>query len=276
MPLAAVIIPIYKNTLSTFEKVSLEQCVKVLGKHPLIVIKPISLDIKNIEKQYPQLSVETFDDGYFKSVHTYNRLMLAPEFYQRFLDYKYMLIYQLDAFVFKDELVYWCNEGYDYIGAPWRIEREFSSGWDYAYFLLKKKLAIWLQLSSKNEMNEVIPYDVVLKFSVGNGGFSLRKTQKLLDIVLAHQSKIEEYLSHSSNFYNEDMFFCIEMNRYYPRLRIPDWRTALRFSAEHLPQKSVKLNGGLPFGCHAWYIYETEFWKKEIAKFGYELSEKTI
>ena len=30
-----------------------------------------------------------------------------------------MLIYQLDAYVFKDELLNWANKGYDYIGAPW-------------------------------------------------------------------------------------------------------------------------------------------------------------
>ena len=35
-----------------------------------------------------------------------------------FLEYQYMLIYQLDAFVFEDKLDYFCELGYDYIGIP--------------------------------------------------------------------------------------------------------------------------------------------------------------
>ena len=46
-------------------------------------------------------------------------LMLSPFFYESFLDFKYVLIHQLDVFIFKDELNYWCNQNYDYIGAPW-------------------------------------------------------------------------------------------------------------------------------------------------------------
>ncbi len=30
-----------------------------------------------------------------------------------------MLIYQLDAYVFKGEWLFWANQEYDYIGAPW-------------------------------------------------------------------------------------------------------------------------------------------------------------
>jgi hypothetical protein len=36
---------------------------------------------------------------------------LSASFYERFLDTKYILIYQLDAFVFKDELQEWCDKG---------------------------------------------------------------------------------------------------------------------------------------------------------------------
>lgn len=44
--------------------------------------------------------------------------MLEADFYRRFGKYKYMLIYQLDAFVFSDKLLDFCEMGYDYIGAP--------------------------------------------------------------------------------------------------------------------------------------------------------------
>lgn len=46
--------------------------------------------------------------------------MLSAEFYDRFAAYEYVLIYQLDAFVFADRLAEFCQMGYDYIGAPVR------------------------------------------------------------------------------------------------------------------------------------------------------------
>jgi hypothetical protein len=39
--------------------------------------------------------------------------MKSKQFYERFVAYDYMLIYQLDAYVFKDELDDWSAKGYD-------------------------------------------------------------------------------------------------------------------------------------------------------------------
>ena len=122
-----IIIPIYQEKLSKTEEISLAQSIRILGSHPIVIIKPKSLNISHLQQQYPQISFENFDDTYFKGTLSYNRLMLSEEFYSRFLAYEYMLIYQLDAFVFRDELEYWCAKGYDYIGAPWRIEIDFDS-----------------------------------------------------------------------------------------------------------------------------------------------------
>ena len=55
------------------------------------------------------------DDKYFNSafVKAYKDTL-----YSRFEKYEYMLIYQLDAFVFSDRLMEFVEAGYDYIGAP--------------------------------------------------------------------------------------------------------------------------------------------------------------
>ncbi|MEZ4900645.1 MAG: DUF5672 family protein [Spirosomataceae bacterium] len=264
-----IIVPIYKLSFTLYEQISFSQCLRILHRYPIKIIKPLSLDITTLLEKHPHLEVETFDDSYFKSVQTYNRLMLSKEFYERFLGYKYMLIYQLDAFVFKDELQEWCAKGYDYIGAPWRIERDFSSCFDFVIFKIKKQIAIWFNLKDKKRQNQ--PLDVILKMSVGNGGFSLRKIQKMLDIVNNNRAKIEEYLAAKGSFFNEDIFFCIEMNRYLRQVHLPPWRDALRFSVEDFPSKAYILNGNqLPFGCHAWDIHELEFWKAHFEKFGYK------
>ena len=44
--------------------------------------------------------------------------MLTPDFYARYAGCEYILLYQLDAWVFEDRLDEWCDKGYDYAGAP--------------------------------------------------------------------------------------------------------------------------------------------------------------
>lgn len=266
----AIIIPIYKPRFTLYEQISFSQCISILHKHPIKIVKPISLDIAPLLAKHPFLEVETFDDTYFESVQTYNRLMLSTEFYSRFLSYEYILIYQLDAFVFRDELNHWCTKGYDYIGAPWRIERDFSSYFDRLFFEVKKQIALWFDLRDTKRQNQ--PLEVILKMSVGNGGFSLRRVQKMLDMVKNNRPKIEKYLEGKGSFFNEDIFFCIEMNRYFQQVHLPPWREALRFAVEDLPSKAFALNHQqLPFGCHAWDIHELAFWKPHFERFGYKL-----
>ena len=104
MELVKVIIPIYKNTFTATEKHSLMQAYDILKAYPLVVIKPESLDLSELQAEFPRLTFTSFDDAYFKGISGYNRLMLASGFYERFLDSTYILIYQLDAFVFRDKL----------------------------------------------------------------------------------------------------------------------------------------------------------------------------
>ena len=90
----AIVIPIYKNTLDANEAKSLAQCKKVLHQYPIIFVAPKSLDAEFLTNDD---QVERFDDAYFKSPKTYNKLLINPLFYERFIDYEFMLIHQLSA-----------------------------------------------------------------------------------------------------------------------------------------------------------------------------------
>ncbi|MEW6718188.1 MAG: DUF5672 family protein [Chloroflexota bacterium] len=59
-----------------------------------------------------------FEDRYFSTIASYSKLLLSPKFYAAFINFNYILIYQLDCLVFSDQLEEWCGAGYDYIGAP--------------------------------------------------------------------------------------------------------------------------------------------------------------
>jgi hypothetical protein len=117
-----VIIPIYKSELNANELISLTQGLKMFKRYSISLIAPESLDItiyKSFTQDCSNLSFMKFDDKFFKGIKGYNSLLLSLHFIKKFIQYEFILIYQLDAFVFKDELEYWCNLEYDYIGAPW-------------------------------------------------------------------------------------------------------------------------------------------------------------
>lgn len=229
---------------------SFEQCLKVLYKHPVSIVCPNSLDISFYEsiasKFRKHIAIERFDERYFSGIQGYNKLMLSLEFYKRFKDFKYILLYQLDAWVFRDELNYWCQKGYDYVGAPWFEE--------------------WHEAS----LNSPI-------IGVGNGGFSLRRTQSLIKLIrimnhyelvsdLIKMLKIkplirkfgimEDFVSRIEkiklNGTNEDYHLFI-LSAQFKWFNIAPFTEALRFSFDVNPETLYKMNNNqLPFGCHAW------------------------
>ena len=224
--LVKVIIPVYKAELSEFEKVSLDRSYQILQNHPLTVIKPQSLAINSLLAEYPRLTVEEFNDSYFKSISGYNRLMLSPEFYRRFSNCQYILICQLDAYVFTDELTKWCDKDYDYIGAPWLVRPI------YKFPLLT--LVSWIKKQYCDFFR--CPNSQITNFKVGNGGFSLRKVSSHLQATSKLTSTIKEYLSHTKNhIFNEDVFFSTEVNRHGLNFSYPTYLEALQFSFDKYP-----------------------------------------
>jgi len=251
--LVKIVIPVYKAKFSDLEMRALSQAYTVLKQYPIYIVKPESLNLSSLHEHYPNLSFESFDDSYFVNIQGYNRLMLSYEFYSRFLDSDYILIYQLDAFVFRDELSFWCSKGYDYIGAPWLKnpinKRPILSTIHHLSFRCA-------QISHKKSRQS-------LYNKVGNGGFSLRKVTSFCKATHIYGSKINDYQQHKQfHLYNEDVFWATEI----PDFSYPDAMEALRFAFDTRPQHSFRLTDGqLPFGCHGWYKRKMKrFWQPII------------
>lgn len=267
---ACVVIPVYKPVLSAYEQISLTQCMNVLGHYPVCLAAPHSLDLTTYTAQYPSIRIYRFDDSFFTSIQSYNRLMLSATFYQAFAEWEYMLLYQLDAFVFQDELADWCRRGYDYIGAPWLRDIDFVGWRDAAWFRAKQQLATWLHLK---KADGVTPREIISQNAVGNGGFSLRRIPAMLRVLQRPTKRIHPYEQPNIHQYNEDAFWGIEVNRYWPHLRIPPYGTAMHFAVEFFPQRAIERynRGRLPFGCHAWDIHGTDYWRPIFAQYGYQI-----
>ena len=274
----AVVIPLYRVELSEFEKISLAQCLKVLHKHPIVIVGPKYIDAMKIlprPENNNQISYLRFHNDFFRNIESYNELLLSEIFYSSLANYKYILIYQLDAFVFDDQLEYWCNSNYDYIGAPW------FEGY-----------------GQSNSHSQLLPL-------AGNGGFSLRRVEAHLRVLRSRNNRaingfdelIKEYSEYSffmkimklpelvlkaygypnTAFYfkrlhrNEDGLWVQVANKISCEFTVADAISAISFSFECQPRRLFEFSKKLPFGCHGWASYDIAFWRPYFAEYGYQI-----
>lgn len=262
----AVIIPFYKTELTELENISLSQCLKTLSSYPIFAIKPVSLDLSSISDHNLFSDIISFDNYLFEGIQGYNELMLSPDFYKSFLDFEFILVHQLDAFVFRDELADWCKKRYDYIGAPW-LKRLADPD---AIKAIKTRIITRYHIYF-NTFEDNLPSDRQFDNTVGNGGFSLRRVQKFYDLSIRFKSLIQEYHKREEHQFHEDVFWSIEVNRKKKYLNIPKYKKALFFSFENRLEQSIKhTHGHIPFGCHAWDQH-LDFWGPHLKKLGYEI-----
>jgi len=230
---AAIVIPIYKSELSETERISLKQASRIFKKEKKFFVLPASLKYSYMSEEIVEIRL---NDRWFQSVRSYNDLILSEDFYRRFLEYEYVLIYQLDAFVFSNELERFCRMGYDYIGAPWI---------DGTFYYRDGKHIIWY---------------------VGNGGFSLRKVESMIKILSENREALKD------NRTNEDLILSSLAGELF---RVAPMDIALEFAFEMNVKESYERNKRrLPFGCHAWHSYDLSFWKPWIENFGYHITEQ--
>lgn len=269
----AIVIPIIAPGVKGDELQSLRQCLNTLGKRDIYYLCSNELDTTLYERLNNEAGVpfrkRTFGGEWFNGVNAYNRLCFSSMLYEAFAEYEYMLIYQLDAYVFEDRLDEWCQRGYDYVGGPW--------------------LCHWSR--------EVENLD---HWEVGNGGFSLRKIDTFLRVLtsprllrkplkgtgrLAKENRkrlnINPLLIVWMTFraltgYHNTLNYLISRNcqedkafaqcKYNRLMRIPTAKEALGFSFDMRPATCYKMNGNhLPMGCHMWFKYDNEtFWYPRI------------
>lgn len=113
-----------------------------------------------ISTEYYDKFKETYNFEYLKvnpewqkSFRSYNEMRCNKDFYYLFLDYKYILTYETDAWVFYDNLDYFISLDYDYYGSPWP------------------------------HFNHII----------GNSGFCLQKVSKMIDITSKYSFKFNRF-----------------------------------------------------------------------------------
>ena len=236
-------VPVYKAKPSQSEAFSLLQ-LRILGVQNVTLVCPEDLDLSAYFDLWPDLQVQRFAPEHFLSVQSYNNLVSSPDFYTPFARYDYLLIYQLDAFLLSNQVLEFCDQGYDYYGAPW------IKGFPQYRFLFNR----WpIQLNSK-------------RFQVGNGGLSLRKVSSTLSLLNRKEGHI------SKTFFMEDAFF-----GYWGSVD-PDFHAcpplvAARFSLEMEPEYWMEKTGTLPMGMHGFEVWHKDFYNSLLQESYLKLTE---
>lgn len=265
----AIVVPIITPQVEGDELTSLQQCLHVLGQRDIIYLCSDELDTTFYEKINEQNHIpfhkHCFGQECFSSVEAYNKLCFSADLYTAFNQFEYMLIYQLDAFIFEDKLDYWCNQQYDYIGGPWLChwsnEVENLNHWEVGNggFSLRRVATFVNLLTKQTTLRK--PLKGYGRFCYEN---SLRLRHKpylrlwfLFRAISGYHNTLNYYILHQSQ---EDKAYA--QCQYNGLLRIPTARKALEFSFDMRPQTCYKLTGNtLPMGCHMWYKYDNErFW----------------
>lgn len=276
-----ITIPIYKDP-SKVEEASYRQCLKILGSHDICLLTFKELDTSIYERIADEYNVkvkfEFFDRMFFTSVSGYNDLCMSVDFYERFSIYEFLLIYQLDAWVFRDELDYWCEKNYDYIGAPIfyayngkKFTQKFC-GIGNGGFTLRKISHCIKMLRSDQHKPFIKPLPLIELyynyFLYADKFKPLKKKLRAIPTVLGKMFGFYNTLHYYiSQHVNEDMLLGSWSDKSWGNHSyLPDFTEASRFSFELNPAYLYERNGNkLPFGCHAFMKWEYDsFWSKHI------------
>lgn len=256
-----IVVPVYKRfqLLTDNEVKLLKQIQKVFFNRDIRVIIPKSLE-ENWNNN-SEFETVTFSDIFFVNQLTYSKLLCCKDFYERFNEYEYLQIIQTDCWIFEDKLDFFANLDFDYIGAPWMV----------GGFYGKPQNKLW---------------------TVGNGGFSLRKVNTFLSILddIKYNSNgskpVFKYKKYSIKSFlknrgfrnnlrhyvkdspSEDIFWCVYVPKVFSKelFRIADTITASHYSFEVNPTflYNKVTTRKLPMGCHNWMNNEPLFWSDFI------------
>lgn len=259
---AVVLVFAHKARPDERELESFAQCSRVLGGHPLRLVCPSGLDISAYRAVAPDVVADFIPPQWLASLRAYNRLKVLPWLYRRYARFEFMLTYELDAFVFRDELLDWCREGWDYVGAPW-----FAGFYDctptsppiaggnsgFSLRRIASALRVCGTLRYRRPAGEVLA-------DWWAGRFPLRKT-------LHDLTKGNNFLGPLNDWHdNEDLFWGRIVPKRFPWFRVAPYEVARRFSFESNPRRLYDECGGrLPFGCHKVADIDPGFWNDSLA-----------
>lgn len=270
--LVAIMVPLPSPTLSEDDRISMRHLRKHLDGYDKYLLVPQGMEI-----QMDGFGVKELDRKHFGSAANHNRMLYRTDFWEKFADYEYVLMYHLDALVFSDKLKEWCGRGVDYVGspfmrcddAPWvRVERVGNGG--FALYRVPSVLKVlWNRyLKEPSKFYE----DHCWKF-IEFQRKSLRPVRAAMPswlrgkVTAPLRSQLKKMDHTEVNERGNDLFFSDRAKHYDPDFKVASLEQGLEFAFEMVPRTCLERTGGkMPFGCHAFRRYDRDFWEDHLIK----------
>ncbi len=279
-----VCIPVHTSKLNRYEIISIKSHLFKLKAYDIFLLIPnakIDSIISVLEKNnIPKSSykIHLLKDYCLKNSENYQLLMLTPKFYLFYKSYSHILIAQIDAYTFSDELIKWCKKDLHYIGAPcfkfkkyWTSELNFCGVGGFSLREVKKTLEMLEEnpvIFTFNDLRKLaIEYNykgkliLFLKFILTK---LFRKDRLRRDI------HIHSFTSKFKRFFliiNEDKSYAYYLPKYKKSFKVGNLKNSISFCIDWNVEKQLnKIAPKYPFGAHAWFTYPENFaeWRKHI------------
>ncbi len=260
-----VVVPVH-HIMTDLENFSFQRILKVFSDRKIILIGPPFLEeyIDSLCENHNNISRLFFDRVFQRGVRYYSRLFMSKSFYKHFLEYDYMAISQLDVFMVKDDLDYWCNQGYDNVGAPLfegytKPSTTMRDDGNNGGFSLRKPLSCYKVLSDLNatysnirtlwSMERTLPWKL---FRVLRDGLLFNYRLKSLRPVI-----------------NEDVYWSIIVPQKFSWYKVCEPEKSKYFAFDTNPRYLYELcNNSYPMAIHAWWKYDKAFMNEVIEALG--------
>ena len=267
---------IYRLELDDEELLSMQQlCKHAHNQQIALVVKESFVGDLRLDKLLAGLDTEipiqvvSLRDEQLGSIAAYNQLLMSSWFYRLFLDYEYLLVYQLDCILVRKGLEHWLGMGYSYVGAPW-----FGKLKGFSYFhqfvgvgngglslrsihdaiYVLENVSLYKQhIFSFSEITGRPRTGILSKIPIWS--FLSRHLMAALSMIGYHNT-IGYFVNYKKAGMNEDIFWSVVVPRVAPWFQTPSPRVASRFALETNHKEAREFyRFSKPLGYHAWKKY---------------------
>lgn len=221
--LVTVVVPLFNASLTQSEELSLSRCIELLDHFPLIFITGDGSNGNDLKEKYPQTDIYRFDPVFFETKSNFCKLLLSDDFYERFDWSEFLLVHNLNSLILRNELRYWCKQGYDYI-------QPFPDP------LAPSLMDLFRDKQLDSESHTLLE----------SCGISLRRVSAIRKVLKKKKSKV--YLFKLGNPLNDALFWEQQMSKLFSSLILPKpvvRKRFARFSSENTPTDELFALTGL-------------------------------
>lgn len=262
-PNPVVLVPVHRSQPTLDEQFSLQRCGQVLRSHPIRIVHPAGLNLEYYRDLLPKAKPLPVPATWMASIRAYNRMMINPAFYRMLNQFSHALVHEPDSLVISDELYYWCEQPFDFIGAPWfegfhaaASDAHIIGVGNSGFSLINIASICHLLESNHRWISRML---IAKEFSKKLFFHSCRYSSDFLAAAFGAAGLLSG--AHKVLEENWDFFLLSYVHRVLPHaFKIADPQTALQFCWEVNPVKCSELcDQRPPFGLHAWSRYNRPF-----------------